>query len=215
MNIFDNPPALIALLFFLAILPVFIVLGTPFLKIAIVLGIIRNAIGLQQIPPNLAMYGLGLILTGYIMAPVVFATGDALKANPPVYTSLFELKLDPSVQAPYRQFLERNASPDEVAFLIKMAKRRWPPQYAASADKDNIFILLPAFSLTQLDQAFKMGILIFMPFLAIDLIVSVLLLAMGMMMVSPLTIALPFKVLLFVVISGWDKTFIELVSSFK
>ena len=105
---------------------------------------------------------------------------------------------------PYREFLQRNTSQDMLDLFKSMAVTLWPEDMSNSIDEHNFFILLPAFTLTELQEAFEIGFIIYVPFLVVDIIVSNILLAMGMMMMSPMTVSLPFKLLLFVVVDGWS-----------
>lgn len=216
MTLFNSPLQFTLFLFLLSILPTLIILGTSFLKLSIVLGILRNAIGLQQVPPNIALYTLALILTAYIMAPVGFQIRDALNEHPIKLDSPAAIeKIDDSVIAPYRDFLKKNTRSKQIQFFADIGKRTWPEQYKDRLKADSLLVLMPAFAVSQLIEAFKMGLLIFLPFIAIDLIVSVILLALGMMMMSPLTIALPFKILLFVLMGGWEKLLSQLILSYS
>ncbi len=216
MTLLNNPIQLSLFLFLLSILPTLVILGTSFLKISIVLGLLRNAIGLQQVPPNIALYTLALILTAYIMAPIGFQVKDALKEHPIKLESpeSFE-KIDETVISPYRHFLKSNTNSKQIQFFSDIGRRTWPEQYKDRLNADSLLVLMPAFAVSQLIEAFKMGLLIFLPFIAIDLIVSVILLALGMMMMSPLTIALPFKILLFVLMGGWEKLLSQLIMSYS
>lgn len=212
----EQPLSLIVLLFLLSLLPLFVVIGTSFLKISLVLSLLRNALGIQQIPPNMAIYGLSLILSIYIMAPLGYNAKEALQNekialdNP----ALFE-KLDKSAIGPYREFLQKQTEPKHIAFFSQTTTRIWPEKIRDAVPPDSLFVLIPAFTVSQLTEAFKIGLLLYLPFIAIDLIVSNILLAMGMMMVSPVTISLPFKILLFVVIGGWERLLTQLILSYQ
>ncbi|MDR5616337.1 MULTISPECIES: type III secretion system export apparatus subunit SctR [Arsenophonus] len=216
MSLFNNPMQLIVVLFCLSIMPLFAVMGTSFLKISIVLSMLRNALGIQQIPPNMAIYGLALILTLFTMAPVGFAIHDNIKAQPIDWNSVDSLEqINSSVIAPYKDFLKKNTSEEQIKFFTQIGYKIWPKQYQTSLSPDSLLVMVPAFTMSQLIAAFKIGFLIYLPFVAIDLIVSNVLLAMGMMMVSPMTIALPFKLLIFILMGGWDKLIGQLMVSFS
>ncbi|WP_063655035.1 type III secretion system export apparatus subunit SctR [Candidatus Arsenophonus triatominarum] len=216
MSLFNNPMQLIVVLFCLSIMPLFVVMGTSFLKISIVLSMLRNALGIQQIPPNMAIYGLALILTLFTMAPVGFGIHDNIKAQPIDWNSVDSLEqINSSVIAPYKDFLKKNTSEEQVKFFTQIGYKIWPKQYQTSLSPDSLLVMVPAFTMSQLIAAFKIGFLIYLPFVAIDLIVSNVLLAMGMMMVSPMTIALPFKLLIFILMGGWDKLIGQLMVSFS
>ncbi|SUB27956.1 type III secretion system protein YscR [Yersinia pseudotuberculosis] len=176
MELLNSSYQLIALLFMLSVLPLLVVMGTAFLKLSVVFSLLRNALGVQQVPPNIAIYGLALV--------------------------------------PYRDFLQRNTDIEQVTFFNDIVQNKWPERYRDSVKPDSLLILMPAFTLSQLNEAFKIGLLLFLPFVAIDLIVSNILLAMGMMMVSPMTLSLPFKLLVFVLVDGWSLVLGQLVGSY-
>ncbi|WP_416930136.1 SctR family type III secretion system export apparatus subunit PscR [Pseudomonas aeruginosa] len=199
----------------LALVPFIAVMATSFIKMTVVFSLLRNALGVQQIPPNMAMYGLAIILSLYVMAPVGFATRDYLR-NHDVRLSdsaSVERFLDEGM-APYRNFLKRQIQEREHTFFMESTRQVWPSEYAERLDPDSLLILLPAFTVSELTRAFEIGFLIYLPFIAIDLIISNILLAMGMMMVSPMTISLPFKLLLFVLLDGWARLTHGLVISY-
>ncbi|MDN3609993.1 type III secretion system export apparatus subunit SctR [Vibrio ostreicida] len=216
MALMDNPIQLIVVLFCMSLLPLFAVMGTSFLKLSIVLSMVRNALGIQQIPPNMAIYGLALILTMFTMAPVGLAIRDNLAAHPIDWASpdLFT-QISSQVLAPYQHFLSQNTSDSQIQFFSEIGHKVWPEQYQKELSGDSMLVMLPAFTMSQLIEAFKIGFILYLPFIAIDLIVSNILLAMGMMMVSPMTIALPFKLLVFILMGGWEKLIGQLVVSFS
>ncbi|MHC8403441.1 type III secretion system export apparatus subunit SctR [Pseudomonas sp. MDT1-17] len=215
MNLLEQPLHLILLLSAVSLLPLLLVLGTSFLKLAVVLSLLRNALGIQQIPPNIALYGLALILTLFIMAPIALEIQDNLAANPvQMQSSDFTQQVEREILAPYRVFLERNTAPDQVLFFANIGKDVWPEKYHDRIPDNSLLVLMPAFAVSQLIEAFKIGLLLYLPFIAIDLIVSNVLLAMGMMMVSPMTISMPLKLLVFVLMNGWEKLLGQLILSF-
>ncbi|QDQ24867.1 EscR/YscR/HrcR family type III secretion system export apparatus protein [Chitinimonas arctica] len=215
MGLLDHPLQLVTLLFILSVLPLIVVMGTSFLKLSVVFSLLRNALGTQQIPPNIAIYGLALILTVFIMAPVGMAIQENVKANPIKLESAdFAQQVEQGVLKPYREFLQKHASYEQVRFFSGIGHKIWPEKYANLIPDDSIVVLMPAFTVSQLIEAFKIGLLLYLPFVAIDLIVSNILLAMGMMMVSPMTIALPFKLLVFVLVNGWERLLGQLVLSY-
>jgi type III secretion protein R len=216
MSFATNPIQLIALLFALSLLPLLAVMGTSFLKLSIVFSMLRNALGIQQIPPNIAIYGLSLILTVFIMAPVGIAVTDNLKTNPiSTDSGNFYEQVDQTILAPYREFLVKHTKPDQVKFFSGIGKTLWPKEYQDRIPADSLVVMMPAFTVSQLIEAFKIGLLLYLPFIAIDLIVSNVLLAMGMMMMSPMTISLPLKLLVFILIGGWERLLTQLVASYS
>lgn len=207
--------SLILVLGALALVPFLAVMGTSFVKIVVVFSLLRNALGIQQIPPNMALYGVALILTLYIMAPIGYDIREFVDANPQLtespehYQELFAGSVKP-----YIAFLQTNTTEAEKSFFLETAREIWPERHANKVTEDSLLVLLPAFTVSQVTEAFKIGFLIYLPFLVIDLIVSNILLAMGMMMVSPMTISLPFKLLLFVVLDGWTTLTHNLVMAY-
>ena len=216
MDLMGHPTELIALLFLLAILPFIVIISTSFLKYAITLSLLRNALGLQQVPPNMAIYGLAIILTAYTMAPVISSVGNALaKESIQLTDKDLYSKIRGNVLKPYTDFLEKNTDPKEISFFQAIGPKIWKTPPSEEVSRESLVVLIPAFTLGQLTEAFKIGLLISLPFLAIDLIVSNLLLAMGMMMVSPITISMPFKLLIFILIGGWDILVKQLLLSYQ
>ncbi|EJT2095375.1 type III secretion system export apparatus subunit SctR [Salmonella enterica] len=210
-----QPYALIILLVCLSILPFIVVSCTSFLKIAVVFSLLRNALGIQQILPNMAIYGLALILTFFIMAPVGMSINDNIQKEPFSISdsSLYE-NIDRAVIKPYLSFLKKNTKAKQIRYFSQIGNKIWPKKYQQRLNENSLFVMLPAFGITQLDEAFKIGLLLYLPFVAIDLIVSNILLALGMMMVSPTTISLPFKIMLFIIAGGWQYLIEKLVLSF-
>lgn len=210
-----DPLNLILVLAGAALVPFLAVVATSFIKIAVVLLLVRNALGVQQIPPNMALNALAIILSGYIMAPVFVETYEILKNGQFAYNSLEGLQQTfNAAKGPLLGFLDHHADERERIFFLKATTELWPPKLAASIDENSIVVMLPAFTVSQLREAFEIGFLLYLPFIAIDLIVSNILLAMGMMMVSPLTISLPFKLFLFVMVDGWSRLILGLVKTY-
>jgi type III secretion protein R len=200
----------LSLFFGLALLglaPFFLMMVTSYVKIVVVTTLVRNALGVQQVPPAMVMNGLAIILTVFIMAPVAVDTLEivstlSLPANPSP-TSVLEVANKAS--PPLRRFLSANTTDQVSTMFVTTARRIWPEKMHSTISKDNLLILIPSFTITELTKAFQIGFVLYLAFIAIDLIISNILLAMGMMMVSPTTISLPFKLLLFVTLDGWLK----------
>jgi type III secretion protein R len=168
----------------------------------VVLSIARSALGAPQVPPTTAVTGLALVLTMLVMAPVARRTADVLRAAPPgrgVEASLANLD---RASGPLREFLGRFARPDDRAAFLDVARRLSPPGAALPAD-DDLAVLAPAFAISELRRAFTAGFLVFLPFLVVDLVVANVLLALGLTQLSPASVSLPFKLLLFVAVDGW------------
>ena len=205
-----SPVNLIVLLALLGLLPFFLMMVTSYVKIVVVFTLIKNALGVQQVPPVMVLNGLAIVLTIFIMAPVAFETKEIVDTSGiKVESSLsqpdnFSLLLK-TASPPLERFLKRNTDDRMLTTLRSTAKRLWPQKYHELLDADNFLLTLPSFVLTELTAAFQIGVLLYLPFIVIDLIISNILLAMGMMMVSPMPISLPFKLLLFVSLDGWLK----------
>ncbi len=214
MTSFD-PIVLAFTLALLALVPLTVVVTTSFLKIAVVMSLLRNALGVQQIPPNLAIYALSLILSLYIMAPIGERMLDAIRAEPAALKNVDALVGAVKKGAePLRGFLLRHAKPEQREFFVRTSQRLWTPEMAANVKHDDFLVLIPAFVVTELTAAFEIGFLLYLPFVVIDLVISNILLAMGMMMVSPVTISLPLKLFLFVLVDGWSRLIHGLVLTY-
>lgn len=209
----SRPLVLLLVLAALAIVPFVIMMATSFVKLAVVLAMIRNALGTQQVPPNVVVTGLALVLTVYIMAPVGIQVYEVAQTtinqgtNQPL---LSQASVDLLVKAagdgkePVRDFLLRHTHPAEQKLFYNLAveMRRSEEAKAAVGEKDFLNII-PAFVVSELTEAFQIGFVIFLPFLIIDLVIANILLSLGMFQISPVTLSLPFKLLLFVMVDGW------------
>jgi type III secretion protein R len=211
-----DPVTLIAVLAALALVPFIAIMVTSFVKLSIVLSLIRQALGVQQIPPNSAIYGLAIILTVYIMAPVGMSIYDQLKDRDLSLSNPEQLLREVDEAAlPFKDFLKKRIKAEQQDFFFRTTRVMWPEKLASQVDRDSYMILIPSFTVSELTAAFEIGFLIYLPFIAIDLIISNILLAMGMMMVSPLTISLPFKLFLFVMMDGWSRLIHGLVLTYQ
>lgn len=193
----------------LAVLPAIIVCVTAFLRIIIVLSMLRHAIGMPETPPNTVLIGLALFLTLFTMSPVL----QDLNQNAFQPFMQGQLGADASFERgmrPLREFMVRQTREQDLALMVELSKAK-PPQ---SMDDISNVQLIPAFMLSELRAAFQIGFVIFLPFLLIDLIVSSILMALGMMMMPPTSIALPLKVLMFILVDGWSLILKALVGSF-
>ena len=217
-----DPFALIVLLIGMALLPFLAMIATSYLKIVVVMSLIRNALGIQSIPPNMVINALALILSCYIMAPMIGEGWDTLREGMKGNDAKVVYESDLALRAsePFRRFLDEHTEEKQVAFFVRTAEKLWATTDAngeevpAVVDPKSYYVLLPAFCVSELTKAFVIGFLVYLPFIAIDIIVSNILLAMGMMMVSPVTISLPFKLLLFVMVDGWTLLIQGLVQSY-
>ena len=213
----------------LALAPFFAVMVTSFTKIAVVLSLVRNALGLQQVPPNIVLNGLALILSVFVMYPTIekmqaaaaiesasSATmpGDATAGENPLSSTGDIFATADRAKEPLRAFLMKHSDPRERAFFLRTQQRIGDPATVQTLKESDFVIVIPSFVVKELKMAFQIGFLIFLPFLVIDMVISNILLAMGMMMLSPVTISLPFKILLFVLVDGWVKLTHGLVLSY-
>jgi type III secretion protein R len=212
-----DPLTLIFVLAALGLLPFMLMMVTSYVKIVVVISLVRNALGVQQVPPMMVINGLAIIFTIFIMGPVAIKTYDIVMSHPTSGTPNVQevMELAGAAAPPLREFLEANTDPAVTQMLMSTAKRIWPKDKHESISKSNPLIIIPAFTISELTKAFQIGFLLYLPFIAIDLIISNILLAMGMMMVSPMTISLPFKLLLFVTLDGWLKISQGLLLSYR
>ena len=210
-----SPSSALVTVIVIALAPFVGVMVTSFTKIVVVLSLLRNALGLQQVPPNVVINGMALVLTIYVMLPVGLEVSERLK-NAPVMgagTDAMMARADVAKE-PLRDFLMKHSHERERLFFLKTAQKNLPPERAAMLTERDFVIVVPAFTVSELSAAFQIGFLIFLPFLVIDLIIANILMAMGMMMLSPTTVSLPFKLLLFVLVDGWVKLSHGLVLSY-
>ena len=211
----DNTFGIVLLLLGTAFLPIVAVTMTSFAKIAIVIFIVRNALGIQQLPPNIILYGLSLILSVYIAAPILQDAYQAAESAGFEFASFEDYQaLGTAIADPIRQFLIKHTDPEQLKFFLDTTTNIWGEKYAGIADGDSFTILAPSFLISEMTKAFKIGFLLYLPFVAIDIIVTTILVALGMMMVPPTTIAIPFKLMLFVFLDGWTKLVQGLVLSY-
>lgn len=205
----------------LSIAPFVLLLMTSFVKIAVVLGILRSTLGAAQVPPGQVITGLALILTLYVMAPIgermAAAAGPELGRSAELLSGNGLEALGAAAEKakePLREFLLAHASAaDRTAFYRTALRLRRPAEQAAVGERD-FLIVMPAFLASELRRAFEIGFLVLIPFLIVDLVVSNLLTALGMHMLSPTSVSLPFKLLLFVVVDGWQLLLRGLVESY-
>ncbi|MCA6956233.1 type III secretion system export apparatus subunit SctR [Pectobacterium polaris] len=190
----------------LSLIPLMMIVCTCFLKIAIVLLITRNAIGVQQVPPNMALYGIALAATLFVMAPVFQDISKRVQEKPLDMTDITSLQDSVTYGLePLQTFMSRNVDPDILTHLHENSLQMWPASLSEKVNTQNLLLVIPAFVLSELQAGFKIGFLIYIPFIVIDLIVSNVLLALGMQMVAPMTLSLPLKLLLFVLVNGWTR----------
>lgn len=211
-SISNRPLILMTAMGGLALVPFVGMMVTSFVKIAVVLSITRQAIGTQQAPPTTVVTGMAIILTVYVMQPVglqiynrvdklieIRRGGDLLeKENVDLIVEALKL-----AKEPIKAFLMKNSSEKDRQMFYRVAYRLRAAEDRATLAADDLVIIVPAFVISELTKAFQIGFIIFVPFLVIDMVVSNILMALGMQMLSPTTISLPFKILLFVLVDGW------------
>ncbi|MCB1508437.1 MAG: type III secretion system export apparatus subunit SctR [Hyphomicrobiaceae bacterium] len=211
----DNIPGLLVVLALLGIVPALVVLATAYTKIIIVFLIVRNALGVQQMPPNFLLNMFALVLAIAVMGPVV----DQILAVVSDPSRSFESFNDwmnafEAGSQPLRDFLMRYADPEHRAFFLEAVQEIWREHGGTTATDTDLSILIPSFMVSELTRAFEIGFLLYLPFLAIDFAISAILLGLGMQMLSPVIISVPFKLLIFVLVDGWARLVQGLVLSY-
>lgn len=207
-----------------SLLPFIVMLLTSFLKIVVVLSLLRSALGVQQAPPNQIVNGVALMLSLFIMYPTALKMYDASK-QVTATTQAPESILSPGsttyiievanvAREPFRDFLKSNSTVKHQALFYRMSYRTLPEEFRAQLKPDDFMVLVPSYITSQLKDAFEIGVLIYIPFFVIDLVTSNVLLAMGMMMLSPVTISMPLKLFLLVMLDGWTLLIEGLVATF-
>jgi flagellar biosynthetic protein FliP len=205
----DPALQLIILMASLSLIPLVVVSMTSFLRYMIVFSILKTALGTQQVPPAIVLVGMSLILTMYTMAPVFGEIGQ--KLDPIMRRNGSVVQMMVSGSEPLKNFMMRQTRQSDVAFFLQLSRNK-PPE----SPKDlGLWEVAPAFMVSELRTAFEIGFIIFIPFIVIDLVVANILLALGMMMLSPTIISLPFKILIFVAVDGWSLIVNGLVQSFN
>jgi flagellar biosynthetic protein FliP len=201
---------LLVILTILSVIPSILLMATSFTRIVVVLSLLRSAIGIPQLPPNQVLLGLALFLTLFIMAPVLNRINDtALK--PYMAGTISQEQAVELGQKPLRDFMLGQTKEQDLGLFLDLAKT---PRPATPADVP-LEVLLPAFVTSELRTSFQLGFVLFLPFIIIDLVVSSVLMSMGMFMLPPAMISLPFKLLLFVLVDGWSLLVQSLVASFR
>ncbi|MBW6508753.1 MAG: flagellar type III secretion system pore protein FliP [Desulfuromonadales bacterium] len=200
---------ILILLTILSVAPSILLMTTAFTRIVIVLSFVRQAMGTQQAPSNQIVVGLALFLTFFIMAPVFTQINDEA-LQPYLSEEISQDEAIPLALEPMRRFMFSQVGEKDLQLLVDISGSQQPE----SMDDIGMLTLIPAFMLSELKRAFQMGFLLFVPFLMIDMIVASILMAMGMMMLPPIIVSLPFKILLFVLVDGWSLVIGSLVQSF-
>ncbi|WP_367159751.1 type III secretion system export apparatus subunit SctR [Kozakia baliensis] len=192
-----------------------VITTTSFVKLSVVLFLLRTALGIQQSPPNVVLYAIALILTLFISAPLGHDVYQAALDSDQKYQNVSDyIEAYDRVQTPISQHLMRFTQAPERAFFMNATQRLWPEDMRGSLKPDSLPILLPAYLTGELKRAFEIGFLIYLPFVVIDLVVTTILIAMGLSQVQPNTISVPLKLLLFVLAGGWTRLLHGLVLSY-
>jgi len=206
MSYAGSPLSMMGMLALMSLLPFAVLMLTSFSKIAVVLSLARSAMGTQQAPPTIVLTGLAAVLTGHIMAPVMermYDAGQVAYAEVEAASGAQLLSAASRVAEPLRSFLVKHGSPEERARFVDLARELRPPQEAGAVRETDLFVVIPAFVITELKESFQIGFLVFLPFLVLDMVIANVLLALGMQTLSPSQVSLPFKILLFVAVDGW------------
>lgn len=213
------------LLSLLSLMPFIIMILTSFLKIVVVLSLLRSALGVQQAPPNQVINGVAFLLSLFIMYPTGIQMYEAAQSTINQQSvpeslmapdsSTYVIEVAAAAVEPLKNFLKRNSSGRHQALFYRLAYRGLPEEYRDTLKSDDLMILVPSYITGQLKDAFEIGVLIYIPFFVIDLVTSNILLAMGMMMLSPVTISMPLKLFLLVMLDGWTILIEGLVKTFQ
>jgi flagellar biosynthetic protein FliP len=202
--------SMLLLITVLSLAPAILVLMTSFTRIVIVLGFVRTSLGTQQMPPNQVLIGLALFMTLFIMAPT-FSTLNETALKPYLAGEITQTEALSKASVPMKDFMYKHTRPKDLLLFMDYTKTEKPESYQDIP----ITVLVPAYAISELKTAFQMGFMIFIPFLVIDMVVASTLMAMGMMMLPPVMISLPFKILLFVLVDGWYLVVKSLLTSFS
>ena len=206
---FSQSLQIILFLTILALAPAILIMLTSFTRIIVVLAFVRTSLATQQMPPNQVLIGLALFLTFFVMAPTFTQVNDEA-LQPYMAGEINQSQFFEGAMEPLRGFMFQQTRENDIALFVQLTKMERPQTYS---DIPN-YVLIPAFVISELKTAFQIGFLIFVPFLVIDMVVASSLMSMGMLMLPPMMISLPFKILLFVLVDGWNLVIKSLVLSF-
>ena len=213
-----DPAVLIPLFFLIGVLPIGLVMVTSYTKIVVVLSLLKNALGLQQVPPAIVTNGLALVLSWYVMYPVgmqIMGEIDVELKNPKPQSAFTMMQIVDKGKEPLRAFLDKHAKAHERAFFLDASRRMMADKLPQPVQERDFVVLVPAFVVSELTEAFLIGVIIALPFIVIDLVVANVLMALGMQMMSPTMLSLPIKLLLFVMLDGWSRLAHALVLTYR
>ena len=201
---------IIVMMTIIALLPTFLIMMTSFTRIIIILGFLRNAMGIQQTPPNIVLAGISLFLTFFIMQPVIVQVNNEAY-QPYIREEITMQECFNKAAVPFKRFMIKQTETSALKLFVNISGEEVPE------DKTEMpmYVILPSFLMTELKRAFMAGFLLYLPFMLIDLVVASILMSMGMMMLPPAMISLPFKLLLFVVMDGWNLLFQALIMGYR
>jgi type III secretion apparatus YscR/HrcR family protein len=206
--VITNEYSLIALVTLTAIIPFIVAAGTCYIKFSIVFVLIRNALGIQQVPSNMTLNGIALFLALFVMTPIIQKGYEQYQSEHVQINSIDSLiQFSDTGLNGYRTYLKKYSDPELLEFFEKAQAGRLseePRNKAEVAEDPSIIALLPAYALSEIKAAFKIGFYLYLPFIVVDMVISCILLALGMMMMSPVTISVPIKLILFVAMDGWS-----------
>lgn len=205
-----NTVTIILLISVLSIAPAILILMTCFTRIVIVLGFVRTALATQQMPPTQVLVGIALFLTLFVMAPTIGEVNQ-VAVQPFLRAEISQTEALANAAEPIKEFMLKQTREKDLLLFLEYSQAEMP----ASPDEVPLTVLIPAFAISELKTAFQMGFMIFIPFLIIDMVVASVLMGMGMMMLPPVMISLPFKILLFVLVDGWHLVVRSLLLSFN
>lgn len=200
---------ILIILTILTLAPSIIIMTTSFVRIIVIFHFVRQAIGLQQMPPNQILVGMSLILTFFIMNPTIKEVVDN-GINPYLEREITQEVFFENIQSPLKEFMLRQTKDKDLKLFLSASKSELPE----NREEVSFWVVLPAFILSELTRGFEIGILIFIPFIIIDMIVATVLMSLGMMMLPPVMISMPFKLLVFVMVDGWTLVVDSLIKSF-
>jgi len=210
-----SPSSALITVVLLTLAPFAAVMVTSFTKIVVVLSLLRNALGLQQVPPNLVLNGLAIVLSLYVMYPTTQLVMENVSSIEDISSSTDSMLLAAEgAKEPFREFMLKHSRLEDREFFLNSLRGLMSVERQSSVNVDDLVVVIPAFTINELTNAFQIGFVIFLPFIIIDLVIANILMAMGMMMLSPTVVSLPFKLLLFVLVDGWTKLAHGLVMSY-
>ncbi|APR38348.1 type III secretion system export apparatus subunit SctR [Paraburkholderia sp. SOS3] len=216
MTQFSDFTGLLIAVLAISLVPFVAMVVTSYAKIVVVLGLLRNALGVQQVPPNMVLNGIAILVSLYVMAPVGMSAMQTLSHEQVApEPSQAMIQAFGAAREPFREFLKKHAREREKLFFLRSAHVIWPQQMANQLHEDDLIVLAPAFTLSELGDAFKIGFLLYIAFIVVDLVIANVLLAMGMNQIQPTNVAIPFKLLLFVAMSGWSTLIHGLILTYR